>query len=187
MSGFGDRALIGRSGAAGAGSGYTQDAAIVAPTRSAGCPARATARSDCRTGRFGRTRSRAKPGRRVDRRVRDRTGRDDDRRRHEADHQSRSASGERVLMIPRIVNIRIAVPRASTNIAEPQVDTSRLKSTTPKPAPRIGRPVSERGPDREYAGDRPSNLSPPVLRQLTPRKPLGRPQCQGDRRVDMAA
>ncbi len=45
-------------------------------------------------------------------------------------------SGERVSTMPRIANSRIAGPEASTNIAEPQLVTSWLKSTTPKPAPK---------------------------------------------------
>ncbi len=45
-------------------------------------------------------------------------------------------SGERVSTMPRMVNMRIPVARASTNIAEPQAVTSLLKSTTPKPEPK---------------------------------------------------
>ena len=42
-------------------------------------------------------------------------------------------SGERVSTMPSTVNMRIAVPRASMNIADPQLVVAWLKLATPNP------------------------------------------------------
>jgi len=62
-----------------------------------------------------------------------RTDGDDDRDDDEADDEARQPFRRALSTIPSTVNMRIPVPSASMNIAEPQAVVAWLKFTTPKP------------------------------------------------------